>query len=204
MVIATSGASASTLTTHYSFDPEADLLNDGVLVKASNFGDGATAVTVNGISFDTDYSNTDLASPSQTSTYYGGSDPGVADLMNNQINLGRTASSGASTLTIALTGLTVGHNYRAQAIYGNDGSYPAIDMFILGEGDAWLEHQWIDIGTAGQTLLAVYEFEAATEAVTIGVNANWDLGETNHFDFMGYAVHNTTVPERAVLHPVPV
>lgn len=160
-----------------------DMLNNGELVKASNFGDGATAQAINGIAFDTDYSNigdADPASSSWSSKFYSGTDTAVDNLMNTAA---KVSEGGPTTITFSFSGLTVGHEYRFQLLLGGDWNGCGANLY----GDGWSEYKYVYFSSGTVARLATYTWIADDATRIIRTNAG--VGQANHYD-LAYALHD--------------
>lgn len=184
----TSAAIAGEWTLQRSFTVADDLKNDGILIKATNFGnDPAETATVKSMVFDTDWSNTNAGSlNNSTTSYYTGSDPEIAKLMNQSAQNYVTNWSGPRQLNINLSDLEIGRVYRIQILTAGANTH-GNDFFV----NNWQDYTYAWLGT-GEKLLATYIWTAKADSIRISHNINWDHG-TGALDVMGYIVHELPV-----------
>ena len=176
-------ANAGTWTVVNNNDLGTDLDNSfGTLFKASNLGDAATAVTVDGIAFDTDTAN--VTGNSGTWTSYGGADPLVADLLGNS---SKVSQWGAGS-EITLSGLTVGADYQVQMILVGEWAGCAANLYVDG-----VDYKYVYFGSPTMEKVATYTFTATDGDVVMN---NWVNQATYHV--AAYAVHES-IPEPATM-----
>ena len=168
------------------------LAGDGVLHKASNFGYGAAAQTIGGISYDIDYSNITNASAvsdSWADKFYSGTDAAINNLMNTG---GNVSEWGPTMMTLNLSGLTVGNDYRFQLITGPAWTGAGANLYANGGAD----YQYVYFADASVNL-ATYTWTADSTSLVVDTTAG--SGEGSYYN-LGYAVHDvTSVPEPATL-----
>lgn len=171
-----------------STDGPLDMANNGLLVKASNFGDGAASQTINDIAYDVDYSNIDSPDPTSHSwadKFYTGTDPAIDNLLNTGA---KVSQWGPNNLNVNLSGLTVGHDYRFQVLIG--GAWNGAGCNLYGTAR---EYKYVGL-SGSQPKLATFSWTADSEDGTININSGG--GQGTQF-VLGYAMHNTTIPEPA-------
>ena len=176
------------LDTRWDIDPLTDLASSGTLIKASNFGQTAQAVTFGGINFDLDYSNTDAVINDfqwADRDYYSGSDTAAANLMNK--SGAHHYAWGNPTLTINVDNLIVGNQYRIQIITGGRGG-SGVDFYSTG----WSDYKY-DWASGSMLNTFVWTADASSKPFYIGANG-W-----TSFDVLGYAVHEIPEPATMVL-----
>lgn len=158
------------------------MANDGVLVKASNFGTGALALTINGIFYDIDYSNISAGNTNTNSwpdKFYAGADPNVSNLLNS----GTLCSEwGPTTLVINLTGLIIGNDYRYQVLIGGAWNGAGSNHY----GNNWSDYRYLGLSGSIPKLL-VYTWTATSTTRTIRINSG--SGQGNAW-VLAYAVHS--------------
>lgn len=166
----------------WSIETTDSLLNDGILIKASNLGDGAQPQTIDDIEFDIDYSlitGADPASDAWADKFYDGDDPARANLLNTG---GKVSEWNATNMVFTFSNLHVGHPYRFQLLIGGAWNGAGANLY----GNNWSEYRYI--GLKGDTpKRAVYTWVAdATERI---IRTNAGAGQGNHFN-LAYALHD--------------
>ncbi len=161
------------------------IANNGILVKASNFGSGALPQTINGITYDTNYSNISGASATSdawASKFYSGPDPAISNLLNTGGRVRENALGGPSTMTFTFSGLTIGNQYRFQLFLGNGGNSGNL------YGNDWSEYKYVYFNN-DTPRLAIYTWTAdATQRI---IRTNAGVGQGTHYN-LAYALHDIT------------
>ena len=180
-----------------------DVLVDGTFEYAWNIADG-TDTTINGLTF-TANDGSALYSPTSTSIgNYDGGSPGSAiyntsgggiaefmELFNSETYLNAGNQAGPE-LSIDLTGLTVGEDYRCQLLFGDTrGLDHPVSVTVQGD----ILPELLNDG-AGYNLMIGFTATDVTETITLA-----QLGGNSSAAVAGYAVHSgvTVVPEPATL-----
>lgn len=161
-----------------------EILNDGTLVKAYNFGDSPTDIIVAEIPFVAGNSGTGSAFPETGLT---GASNGMYGWLTGQLGYGfndanhdqliNQAYVGGSP-TLAIGDLTIGQEYRLQIILQETRGIPTI------EGTVGPDLTWGNTGIVTATWVAEDS----------ELNMSWNPGVSPHFS--GYVLH--AIPEPAV------
>lgn len=196
---ALSGANAGTFTRTDFTDPNAELAiqNTGTLIEANSVGltsSGGSAespVTVNGVLFGNDTSSTNLG-PIIFDFNVGYADAGLDTLMEGGGGLVNTP------LTVTISGLTVGNDYRFQYLNQSTNGNSRIYDFAA-EGDTLLNQSFPASLVEGNSV--VYEWSAADDTLNFSVSTP---NVSNGFNqIAGYALFDVTpaavVPEPSAI-----
>lgn len=187
--IAISAQAAPVFSAH-TINGDADILNLGTVVAANNLGNGAQAVTVNGVSFGN--------SAAGLSNWYNGggdfsTDPFSASLDALLSSLVFVPNDSAATLTIG--GLTIGQHYNLQLLFSNDVNSTGNDVNVTVQGSSYHLYNWIP--TALDLGIDFVADSTQIVASFFGGSAN----EPNRAVLNGYALQTASaaVPEPASL-----
>ncbi len=117
---------------------DSDILSDGLLVVANDFGASPSAVTVNGVTFGTDQGG--LVGPWGP----GGGDFSVdAFSANLDALLSDLQFSGTlNPVSFTISGLTPGTSYRLQLLFSNDLNTTSDRVEVTLEGETWILDDW--------------------------------------------------------------
>jgi len=195
--ILAAAANAGVWTVTKNADPTSIMLTDGALVKASNLGLNAAAQTIDGISYDIDYSNitgANAASKQWTdpaAKFYTGADAALENLLDTG---GEVSIWGQKNMNISFSGLTVGDDYRFQLIMG--GAWGGCAANLYGDTTGPSDYKYVYFGDGNTPRLLTYTFTATSDTVIINTNAG--NGQATHFN-LAYALHDTSVPEPATM-----
>ena len=156
----------------------------GTLFKASNLGNGANAVTVGGIAYDTATGNV-TGNASGTFAAYGGSDPDMANLLNTSMKVSQWGSGS----DITLSGLTPGLDYKVQLVLLGPWAGCSANLYADGADP---NYKYVYFGNSTIEKVATYTFTATDGDVVMN---NW----RNQGDYYvsAYAVH--VIPEPATM-----
>ena len=108
------------------------------------------------IAYDNDMSN--VAGVVGGWTSYSGSDPVLADLLNNSVKV----SQWGSGADIVLNGLTVGADYQVQMVLVGEWAGSSANLYVDGA-----DYKYVYFGNATTDKVATYTFTAASNTVTM-------------------------------------
>ena len=154
----------------------------GTLFKASNLGNGANAVTVGGIAYDTATNNV-TGNASGTFAAYGGSDPDMANLLNTSMKVSQWGVGS----DITISGLTPGLDYKVQLVLLGAWGGCSANLYV----DA-ANYKYVYFGNSTIEKVATYTFTATDGDVVMN---NWK--NTGDYYVSAYAVH--VIPEPATM-----
>ena len=152
---------------------DTDVSTSGTLVSAVAVN-GGSAVTINGVTFETGTGSFTIAStPGALSTYgaFGTANAPYSDLSADYQALLTTAdyNAGASTITVTMNGLTTGNTYVVQ-IWGDDSRANATytsTVTSTGGNSVTMIYGTAAAGGVGRYIIGTFVADATTQAFTI-------------------------------------
>jgi len=190
-------AFATPLFTFSKITSEADVINNGNILRATNLGNSSQGtfnpVTVNGVNFDT--STTGL-----TGLVPGGGDfntePGFVGTPLGDLLSGTWYQNGSSS-SLTLTGLTVGEDYTYQMFISNDHNSTGHNSRVTFQGQQFqLNSAIYPYGGGGYSLQVDFEAQSGTEVVGFGTGST---SESARMQFNAFSLQTTSVPAPAAI-----
>jgi len=185
IIVLPSGAGA--MFTEAVISGDADILNDGTFLAASNFGVAPAAVSVNSVPFGTSQAG------------FGGPwGPGGGDFSTDAFSpdldelLSSLQFSGTlSPVTFTIAGLTPGQTYRLQLLFSNDLNLTGNNVSVSIQGDTYVLDDWQD-----NAINLRAEFVASSSSVVVTfqpgptyVPGSFPAEEPGRAVLNGYALH---------------
>ncbi|MGB1108986.1 MAG: LPXTG cell wall anchor domain-containing protein [Gammaproteobacteria bacterium] len=187
-LLSLTNASAAVVFTETVLTGDAQVFNNGTLIQANNVGAGATATTINGVSFGNDHTGLTAPTLYTHSQSVSGFSTELSTMLNSYVrpsNWINSAFEYSGSLTIS--GLTIGNDYRIQLFTALTGASNPAANFSL-EGSAF--HSMTDWAPGAMNLSAVWTATDDTMNLTIGQT----FSQTQYLYTVlnGYALHDVT------------